>query len=258
MKDQSLARFEASLERLIEGAFAHMFSKSVRAQDIALQLARAMEMGAEVAHNGDPRPLAPDHYTIRMNPDVCQRLLKRQPALAQILSQHMVELATDAGYRLNTVPDIELLTDDSLGPGTIVVHPQHKNRLDHATAVMERIELPAPDAEQLPKNAQLIINGEQVIFLQEPVINIGRSRENHIVLDDAFVSRRHAQLRLRFGRYTLFDLQSQAGTYVNDVRIREHPLQTGDVIRMGKVQLVYLEDDPAGESQTSINLISDL
>lgn len=257
MNEQSLARFEANLERLIEGAFAHMFSKSVRAQDIALQLARAMEMGAESAHNSDPRLLAPDHYIIYMNPDARRRLLQRQPALAQILSQHMVELATDAGYLLSSVPEIELVADDKLGSGVVVVHPAHTNRPEHATAVMERIELPASDTEELPRNAQLILNGEQTIPLREPVVNLGRSRENHVVLDDPFVSRHHGQLRLRFGRYTLFDVQSQAGTYVNDVRIREHTLQTGDVIRMGKMQLVYLEDDPGGESQTSINLIAD-
>jgi pSer/pThr/pTyr-binding forkhead associated (FHA) protein len=58
------------------------------------------------------------------------------------------------------------------------------------------------------------------------------------------------QLRLRFGSYTLFDMNSHAGVLVNDVPVREHRLQPGDVIRLGKTQLVYLEDMFPGGSQT--------
>lgn len=255
MNDQNLAQFEAQLERLIEGAFATMFSKHVRAQDIALQLARAMEGDAEPSETSDPRPLAPDSYTIRVHHEVRERLLARQPALTQILSQHMVELATEAGYRLNNVPVIELIADTSLSPSALTVEARHQNRAHSSTAVMERVEIPAP--QQKPQNAQLIINGERTILLEEPVINIGRSRDNHITLDDPYMSRHHAQIRLRFGRYTLFDVQSQSGTYVNDVRIREHPLQAGDVIRMGKMQLIYLEDDPPGDTQTGPSPLHD-
>jgi len=41
------------------------------------------------------------------------------------------------------------------------------------------------------------------------------------VLDDRRVSRRHAEVRLRLGRYTLYDLQSTNGTFVNGRRIAE-------------------------------------
>jgi hypothetical protein len=257
MNDQNLAQFEAKLERLIEGAFAQMFSKTVRAQDIALQLARAMENGAAAKENGDPRPLAPDHYTIRMNPAVRARLLERQPALAQILSQHMVELCTEAGYRLNNVPLIDIVDDYGLNTGDLNVQAEHINRQHSITEAFLRVDLPVPERAE-PKNAQLIINGESAVPLQAPIVNIGRSRENHIVLDDPYVSRHHAQLRLRFGRYTLFDIQSQTGTFVNDIRVREHPLQPGDVIRMGRMQVVYLEDDAGSDSQTGADLPLDL
>src|SRR5436305_924545 len=107
MNDQAIARLEAKLEHLIEGAFAQLFSKTIRAQDIALHLSRAMEDGIQPASDGDLRPYAPDYYTIRLNPDVYDHLIIRQPALAQILSQHLVELAAAVGYRLRDVPTIE-------------------------------------------------------------------------------------------------------------------------------------------------------
>jgi pSer/pThr/pTyr-binding forkhead associated (FHA) protein len=109
-----------------------------------------------------------------------------------------------------------------------------------------------------PHNPQLIVNGKHIIPLQKPIVNIGRSKDNHLVLDDLFVSRHHIQLRLRFGRYTLFDTSSQSGTKVNDVPVREHRLQSGDVIRVGKTQIVYLEDDPNnGEEGTGVNAALD-
>ncbi len=241
MNDQAIARLEARLERLIEGAFAQVFSKTIRAQDIALHLSRAMEDGIQPAGDGDPRPYAPDHYRIRLNPDVCTQLLARQPELGSILGQHLVELAAAVGYRLSDIPAIELLPTAEVEANEITVESFYQNGGAPATAVMPRISIPETST---PKNPQLIINGETTIFLDSPLINIGRSRDNQIVLNDPYASRHHVQLRLRFGVYTLFDTQSQGGVLVNDVVVREHRLQSGDVIRLGKTQLVYLEDSP--------------
>src|SRR5690606_3493217 len=119
--------------------------------------------------------------------------------------------AIDAGYRLNTMPSVTFEADPLLGGGSIAVSAQHSTAPSHATAVLDRIELPDATAER-PKNAQLIVDGQWTIALTEPIVNLGRSRSNHVVLDDPYVSRHHAQIRLRFGRYTLFDAQSQAGT----------------------------------------------
>ncbi len=239
MNDQAIARLEAKLEQLIEGAFAQLFSKTVRAQDIALHLARAMESGIQPTNDGDPRPYAPDHYTIHLNTEVYDHLLARQPLLAQILSQHLVELASTAGYRLSDVPAIEILPTPQIEPNDVIVDARYQKGSSASTAVMKRIEMPETTT---PQNPQLIINGQQSIPLTEPIITIGRSRDNTIVLDDPYASRYHVQLRLRFGVYTLFDTQSQGGVMVNDVVVREHRLQPGDVIRLGKTQLVYFED----------------
>lgn len=247
MNDQAIARLEARLERLIEGAFAQLFSKTIRAQDVVLHLARAMESAIQPSNDGDPRPYAPDHYLIRLNPEVYDHLTERQPALAQILSQHLVELASAVGYRLADKPNIELIAEPTVEPNELFVDARHNNTTGASTAVMERIDIPDMRA---PQNPQLIINGQETFRLKEPLINIGRSRDNHIVLDDPYASRHHAQLRLRFGMYTLFDTQSQGGIMVNDVIVREHRLQAGDVIKLGKTQMVYLEDSPHLQTET--------
>src|SRR5258706_467315 len=58
------------------------------------------------------------------------------------------------------------------------------------------------------------------------------------VLGAARVSRRHAEVRLRLGRYTLYDLQSTNGTFVNGRRIAEMVLSDEDRITIGGAELV--------------------
>lgn len=248
MNEQQIARLEAQLERLVEGAFTHLFGKKIRAHEIALQLARVMEEDAQPGSQYDARLLAPDHYIIYLNPSTRSQLLSRQPALPQHLSEHLVELATSAGFRLNNTPTIELQANEELDAGTFTVRASHHKKNHSTTAVLQRVN--HEPKHEAPRNPQLLLHGRQTVALNRDIITIGRSRDNHIVIDDHAVSRYHLQIRLRFGRYTLFDIQSHGGTFVNDVPIKEHGLQNGDVIRIGNSRLVYLEDHSQGDSQT--------
>jgi len=69
-------------------------------------------------------------------------------------------------------------------------------------------------------------------------LTVGRDPKNDIVLDDRRISRRHAEVRLRLGRYTLYDLQSTNGTFVNGRRIAEMVLSDEDRITIGGAELV--------------------
>jgi len=53
------------------------------------------------------------------------------------------------------------------------------------------------------------------------------------------VSRKHAEVRLRLGRYTLYDLQSTNGTYVNGRRVAEKVLEDKDKISIGGLEIVF-------------------
>lgn len=247
-KENGAWRLEAHLERMIESAFAHLFRGAVRPQEIALQLSRAMEMGLETPSQNDPRPIAPDVYLIRLHPEVCEHLLDRKPDLSQIFANHLVELAAHLGYRLLEMPQVTLLSDPTLARNQVHVIADHSAQRRHATAVMQRVD--APNDAPAPRHPLVVINGIYTVELHDPLVTIGRSRDNHIVLEDPHASRHHAQLRLRFGSYTLFDMDSQVGTLVNDVPVREHRLQPGDVIRIGRTRLLYLEDEPPADYPT--------
>lgn len=251
MNDQHLQRLETQLERLTEGIFAYFFGKRIHAHDIALQLSRALEDAAHPPQAGNPHPIAPNHYTISVHPDVQQQIQKNYPRLPQTLTQQIIELTHNTGYQLINEPYVQFSPDANLSIGEISIQAEHITVRKNTTQVMKAIN-PVTSHSQ-PLNPQLILNApvQKSIPLDKPLITLGRSHENDIVLDDAHISRFHAQIRLRFGQYTLFDTDSNGGTFVNDVRIQEHQLQSGDVIRIGGTTFVYTQDDTPDLHQTS-------
>jgi hypothetical protein len=69
---------------------------------------------------------------------------------------------------------------------------------------------------------------------------IGRSPECDIFLDDVTVSRRHAELTREGGVFTIRDLGSLNGTYVNRRRIESVVLDDDDEVQIGKYRLTFL------------------
>jgi pSer/pThr/pTyr-binding forkhead associated (FHA) protein len=82
--------------------------------------------------------------------------------------------------------------------------------------------------------------------LTDETITIGRAPDNMIVLDDASVSGRHAQLQRREEVYRLKDLGSTNGTRVNSETITEVTLRIGDRLRFGKVEARFEADVSGG------------
>ena len=72
-------------------------------------------------------------------------------------------------------------------------------------------------------------------------IEIGRSPEANIFLDDVTVSRVHAVLSRDAGGYTIEDQGSLNGTYVNRRRVEKAKLADGDEVQIGKYRLTYRE-----------------
>lgn len=83
-------------------------------------------------------------------------------------------------------------------------------------------------------------NAGSKYFLDADTTTIGRHPESDIFLDDITVSRRHAEIRRDSGEFSLHDVGSLNGTYVNRERVEESPLRSGDEIQIGKFKLVFL------------------
>ncbi|MDR3152405.1 MAG: FHA domain-containing protein [Bifidobacteriaceae bacterium] len=78
-------------------------------------------------------------------------------------------------------------------------------------------------------------------LLNTPTTLIGRNEEADILLDDNTISRKHALItRVNNNNWTLKDLSSLNGTYINGIRIEnESKIVSGDKILIGKYHLVF-------------------
>ncbi len=79
----------------------------------------------------------------------------------------------------------------------------------------------------------------RLVALHQPVTHLGRGFSAHVRLEDQSVSRRHAVIVDAEDGARILDDRSANGTFVNDRRVTDAALQDRDVIRLGRVVLVY-------------------
>lgn len=75
---------------------------------------------------------------------------------------------------------------------------------------------------------------------------IGRHPDSDIFLDDVTVSRRHAEVLQDGSVFTVSDVGSLNGTYLNRERIERSGLHSGDELQIGKFRLVFLHEMQGG------------
>ena len=94
--------------------------------------------------------------------------------------------------------------------------------------------------------------------LEADALSLGREAGNDIQLHDTEVSRRHAELKRSEQTFTLTDLGSSNGTYVNGKRIDSHLLANGDEVQMGGSMMLYtcLSDESMGDLADKIDIIA--
>nr|MBN1229469.1 FHA domain-containing protein [Anaerolineae bacterium] len=248
MLEDSLSRFEDHIQRLIEGGFARLFSGRLHPREVAVRLARAMEDNLRQAEQGTL--LAPDVFYVRLNPLDHTALLNDGANLVERLQDELVEMARAVGLVLLHHPEVRILADKDIPLHHVDVTAQHAAPRLETTQTMQDADLAQFREIALPEAYLVLENGTRRIPIIHPVINLGRHRDNDIILDDPSVSRHHAQLRLRFGHYVLFDLGSTRGTLVNGQPGAEHTLQSGDVITLANSRLIYIEQ-LSGPEETS-------
>jgi hypothetical protein len=105
-------------------------------------------------------------------------------------------------------------------------------------------EAHARAVEALPPGSALLVvrrgpNAGSRFLLDEDVTTAGRHPESDIFLDDVTVSRRHAEFRRDGGSFSVRDVGSLNGTYVNRERIETANLSGGDEVQIGKFRLVF-------------------
>ena len=85
-------------------------------------------------------------------------------------------------------------------------------------------------------------------LLDHDVTTSGRDPDCVIFLDDVTVSRRHAEFHREGGTFTVRDVGSLNGTYVNRERVEAATLSNGDEVQIGKFRLVFVAGPRPDES----------
>ena len=85
-------------------------------------------------------------------------------------------------------------------------------------------------------------------LLDHDVTTSGRHPDSDIFLDDVTVSRRHAEFHREGGLFTVRDVGSLNGTYVNRERVESATLSNGDEVQIGKFRLAFIAGPRSGEA----------
>ena len=242
-----LRSLEEKIEGLVEGAFSRAFKQEVQPVELARKLAKEMMEHKTVSVS---RVYVPNHYVVFLSPADRDQFESYEQALKKELSDYLLERARGEGLALVTRPVIDFETDDRLMLGEFGIQAKllaESGEAEPQQADFGQTMVYSPDAasarplrDEVPGSgrAVLVANGKRTI-LSGDRMTIGRSRECDIVIDDPNVSRKHAELRYRAGGWLVADLGSTNGVKVNGKRVREAPLDPGDEIMLGLVQLEF-------------------
>jgi hypothetical protein len=99
--------------------------------------------------------------------------------------------------------------------------------------------------EELPAGVGMLVvrhgpNAGSSYRLEQPTTTIGRHPDSDVFLDDITVSRRHVVVEKGTEGYTLRDVGSLNGTYVNRKRVDEAQLRYGDDVQIGRYRLSFI------------------
>jgi len=201
----------------------------------------------------------PNEYVVWLSPEDADRFEGVQDSLIDELSAYLLEHARREKLALVSRPQIEFRTDDRLSLGefgiqarlvrppdepgqqqsAVPVQADHGNTMVYSTAGRLRGPVEAVQGTR-PTRALLVAEGRRHVIAPGGAL-IGRSRECDVVLSDANVSRRHAEVRpAAAGTWMISDLGSTNGVRVNGRQIAgQEPLTTGDRIALGTADMTF-------------------
>jgi Protein of unknown function (DUF3662)/FHA domain len=248
-----LRNLESKLAGLVEGTFSRAFKSEVRPVEIARKLAREMDQHKVQSLS---RTYVPNQYAVWLSSDDREQFEGYEDELTRELAGYLLEHARRERLALVSRPAVEFRTDARLRLGEFgiqarLVRPDEEDperepdqaeegrTMVYSTA--DRLSEPLREPDPRRGTAKLRIDGRTALLGSSGAV-LGRSRECDVVLDDANVSRKHAEVRPSGGSWTVRDLGSTNGVKVNGRRIdpsRPQSLKRGDAIELGTSRVVF-------------------
>ena len=253
-----LRSIEQKIESLLEGVFGRAFRTNVQPVELARKLAKEMDDHRNVSVS---RVYVPNEYSVYLSPADREQFSGYEAPLVAELQDYLNEHAKREQYALLTLPQVLMETDEDLGVGefgiaTRMVQPRRSARRAEVEEPAEQVEagatmiykpVAAPQATEAASPEELGVEREVVSLtvdghrhdVAKRRVVIGRSRECDIQLQDANVSRRHAELRQEGATFWIVDLESTNGMELNGRPTRRAKLSNGDTVTLGSTDLVF-------------------
>jgi general secretion pathway protein A len=131
----------------------------------------------------------------------------------------------------------------------------HQHPPQHQHPHQQRLSTPPPqpraaaDREARPPLGHLLVATDgrtvQEVPLHPGRLIVGRTPDNDVQIDSRFISRHHCQVITTQNSCVIEDLNSTNGIYVKSNRVRRHYLNDGDVVLVGKHELIYVDERAA-------------
>ncbi|MBA3328498.1 MAG: DUF3662 domain-containing protein [Solirubrobacterales bacterium] len=252
-----LRNLESKLADLVEGTFGRVFRSEVRPVELARKLAREMDEHKTVSVS---RTYVPNEYVVWLSAQDRERFEGVEDSVIDELCAYLLEHVRREKLALVSRPQIEFRTDERLSLGEFgiqarLVRPpadpaggaqpvqaDHGHTMIYSTA--DRIRGPVDEAQGRAaapsQRALLVAEGKRHVIGQGGAV-IGRSRDCEVILSDANVSRRHAEVRpAAAGTWTVSDLGSTNGVRVNGRQTSgAAALSAGDRIALGTAEITF-------------------
>jgi Protein of unknown function (DUF3662)/Inner membrane component of T3SS, cytoplasmic domain len=218
-----LRDFERRLGGLVEGLFSKTFRSGVQPVEIAKRIMREMEDGRSV---GVSEVWAPNRFELALSSEDAARYEQAEAAIVSELKRVIRDTAAERGWGLVGPPEVTFVVGDGLKRGDLGCHASLVEGEDRDAAA----------------RASLLIRedgGERTVPLTSDTVTVGRLADCDVVLKDKGASRKHAQLRLRGGVWSVTDLGSTNGTRLNGQTIQSRELSDGDKVTIGSTVLEF-------------------
>ena len=235
-----LQKFEDSLDRVVNGAFAKAFKAEVQPVELASALQREVDDRASVLDRD--RTVIPNVFHIELSHHDYTRLAVFKDALASELATLVTNYAGEQHYTLLGQTRVTMSEDDELETGIFRVRSEAKAEVTSKVGAVQPIAAESPAAgagEASPGGGQPRLEvGGQAYPLVRAITVLGRGTDADIRVEDPGVSRKHCEIVV--GTPALVrDLNSTNGTFLDGQRITESALADGAVVKIGGTSLVY-------------------
>jgi hypothetical protein len=270
-----LKSVETMIASLVEGTFGRLFRTEVRPMELARKLAREMDSHRTVSVS---RTYVPNEYSVWLSVRDRERYEGVEHEVIDELCAYLLEHARREDLIMASPPHISFHTDERLSLGEfgiqarLVRHDEegrgeparpaeqharpaeqplvaapsppageggHGHTMVYSAAARVQEPLAQARGQGAPPRALLALGGRRLL-VPPGGGTVGRSHDCDVVLDDAGVSRRHAEIRPAEGGWTLADLGSTNGVRVNGHELRGVcALHPGDRLELGSTEIVF-------------------